>query len=76
MPLLKRFIKIASWSNHYPMQREPYNHQEKAVLLTVMRVQSLMNSKYIMKKADPQAFITISEKRSYHWTLCGNRRIK
>ena len=38
-----------------------YNHQEKAVLLTVITRAEFNEFKYIMKKADPQAFITISE---------------
>ena len=38
-----------------------YNHQEKAVLLTVITRPEFNEFKYIMKKADPQAFITISE---------------
>ena len=38
-----------------------YNHQEKAVLLTVITHAEFNEFKYIMKKADPQAFITISE---------------
>ena len=38
-----------------------YNHQEKSVLLTVITRAEFNEFKYIMKKADPQAFITISE---------------
>ena len=38
-----------------------YNHQEKAVLLTVITRAEFNEFKYIMKKADPQAFITISD---------------
>lgn len=38
-----------------------YNHQEKAVLLTVITRAEFNEFKDIMKKADPQAFITISE---------------
>ena len=38
-----------------------YNYQEKAVLLTVITRAEFNEFKYIMKKADPQAFITISE---------------
>ena len=38
-----------------------YNHQEKVVLLTVITRAEFNEFKYIMKKADPQAFITISE---------------
>ena len=38
-----------------------YNHQEKAVLLTVITRAEFNEFKFIMKKADPQAFITISE---------------
>ncbi len=38
-----------------------YNHQEKAVLLTVITRAEFNEFKYIMKKADPRAFITISE---------------
>ena len=38
-----------------------YNHQEQAVLLTVIPRAEFNEFKYIMKKADPQAFITISE---------------
>ena len=52
-----------------------YNHQEKAVLLTVITRAEFNEFKYIMKKLIPQAFYHHFRKRSYHWTLCGNRRI-
>ncbi len=48
MPLLKRFIKIASWGNHYHNAEGTYNHQEKAVLLTVI-TRAEFEFKYIMK---------------------------
>ena len=38
-----------------------YNHQAKAVLLTVITRAEFNEFKYIMRKADPQAFITISD---------------
>lgn len=38
-----------------------YNHQVKAVLLTVITRAEFNEFKYIMRKADPQAFITISD---------------
>ena len=38
-----------------------YNHQEKAVLLTVITRAEFNEFKFLMKKADPQAFITISD---------------
>ena len=38
-----------------------YNHQAKAVLLTVITRSEFNEFKYIMRKADPQAFITISD---------------
>ena len=44
-----------------------YNHQEKAVLLTVITRAEFNEFKYIMKKADPQAFITISENVHIIW---------
>jgi len=38
-----------------------YNHQEKAVLLTVITRAEFNEFKFLMEKADPQAFITISD---------------
>ena len=38
-----------------------YNRQEKAVLLTVITRAEFNEFKFLMKKADPQAFITISD---------------
>ena len=62
MPLLKRFIKkLHRGATIIHNAEGTYNHQEKAVLLTVITRAEFNEFKYIMKKADPQAFITIQK---------------
>ena len=58
------------------MQKEPITIRKKAVLLTVITRAEFNEFKYIMKKADPQAFITISENVHIIGRFVGNRRIK
>ena len=43
------------------MRKGHITHQAKAVLLTVITRAEFNEFKYIMRKADPQAFITISD---------------
>ena len=38
-----------------------YNHQEKAILITVITRAEYSEFKYIMRKTDPQAFVSVSE---------------
>lgn len=38
-----------------------YNHEKKAVLLAIITREEYNDFKYLMKKADPKAFVSIAE---------------
>ena len=52
-----------------------YNHQEKAVLLTVITRAEFNEFKFLMKKQTLKLYNNFRQ-CSYYWTLCRSRRLK
>ena len=52
-----------------------YNHERKAVLITVITRAEFNDFKHIMKQVDPTAFVSVSENVHILGRFVGNRQL-